>query len=65
MKRKEFISLSFRTSILLAMAAVVAIFASNNQIEKVGSCSSNPNCKSCKKLTDCSLEEAKNFKKNG
>ncbi|MCF8378762.1 MAG: hypothetical protein K9H49_04240 [Bacteroidales bacterium] len=65
MKRKEFINLSFRTAILLFMAAIVALFASKNQIEKAGTCSTNPNCKSCNKLADCSLDEAKIFKKNG
>ena len=63
--RKDFINSLFRTTILAGMAALVGLFFYKDQISGSRSCPTNPTCKSCSKLSNCNLEEAKTFRNNG
>ncbi|MGW8314565.1 MAG: hypothetical protein ACWGNV_03115 [Bacteroidales bacterium] len=60
MVRRTFIRQMARGSILGAMAAVAGLLLARNQVTVVSEdCAENFRCRSCNRLTGCSLPEAR------
>jgi hypothetical protein len=64
MNRKHFISGLARIVLFGSMAFIAGILVSRRNVTLTG-CASDLQCKQCRKVTSCSLPEAKKFRKNG
>lgn len=61
--RREFFRKAGQLTFLSAMIGGSAYLLIENRVQLEG-CGDNQFCKKCQKLTTCSLDQAKNFKKN-
>jgi len=61
--RREFFRKAGQLTFLSVMVGGTGYLLAKNRVQLEG-CSDNQFCKSCQKLTSCSLDQAKNFKKN-
>jgi hypothetical protein len=58
MVRRNFIRLMARGGILAAMAAAAGLLVARNQVTFTEECTDNFRCRSCNRLSGCSLPEA-------
>jgi hypothetical protein len=61
--RREFFRKAAQLTFLSAMIGGSAYLLAENRVQMQG-CADNQFCKKCQKLTTCSLDKAKNFRKN-
>jgi hypothetical protein len=61
--RRDFFRKAAQLTFLSAMVGGSAYLLANDRVELDG-CADNQFCKKCRKLTTCSLDQAKNFRKN-
>lgn len=61
--RREFFRKAAQLTFLSAMIGGTAYLLAENRVQLEG-CGDNQFCKSCQKITTCSLDQAKNYKKN-
>jgi len=61
--RRDFFRKAAQLTFLSAMIGGSAYLLAKDRIELEG-CSDNQFCRKCQKLTTCSLDQAKNFRKN-
>ncbi|MFA5326988.1 MAG: hypothetical protein WC384_04290 [Prolixibacteraceae bacterium] len=61
--RRDFFRKAGQLTFLSAMIGGSAFLLVENRVQLYG-CADNQFCKSCQKLTSCSLDQAKNFRKN-
>ena len=61
--RRDFFRKAAQLTFLSAIIGGSAYMLSENRIQLLG-CADNRFCKSCQKLTSCSLDQAKKYKEN-
>ena len=61
--RRDFIRKVAQLTFLSAMIGGSAYLLAENRVQLEG-CADNQFCRECQKLTTCSLDQAKNFRKN-
>jgi len=61
--RREFFRKAAQLTFLSAMIGGTAYLLAENRVQLEG-CGDNQFCKSCQRITTCSLDQAKNFKKD-
>jgi len=61
--RRDFFRKAVQLTFLSAMIGGTAYLVAEGRVQPEG-CGDNQFCKKCQKLTSCSLDQAKNFKKN-
>ncbi len=61
--RREFFRKAAQLTFLSAMIGGTAYLLAENRVQLEG-CGDNQFCKSCQKIKTCSLDQAKNYKKN-
>jgi len=61
--RRDFFRKAAQLTFLSAMVGGSAYLLAKDRVQLDG-CADNQFCKKCQKLTSCSLDQAKNFKKN-
>ncbi|HZL10812.1 MAG TPA: hypothetical protein VFC65_12510 [Prolixibacteraceae bacterium] len=61
--RRDFFRKAAQLTFLSALVGGSAYLVAGNRVQFQG-CADNQFCRSCQKLTSCSLDEAKKYKKN-
>ena len=61
--RREFFRKAGQLTFLSVMVGGSVYLLAKDRVELIG-CSDNQFCKSCQKINTCSLDQAKNFRKN-
>lgn len=61
--RREFFRKAGQLTFLSAMLGGSAFLLAENRVQLDG-CADNQFCRKCQKITTCSLDQAKNFRKN-
>jgi hypothetical protein len=61
--RRDFFRKAAQLAFLSAMIGGSAYLLAENRVQLQG-CGDNQFCKKCQKITTCSLDQAKNFRKN-